>query len=741
MIYTSSSITTMPESIITLSPEVGDLHRHHNDNGDGATSDAATAPQHDKAHPAKPILELSVTQDGRPYRSQVASNIDSSDNNDSHRQQPHSAAAASLGSSTDLPEAISEQDEETPSEGEPLTPSDSSLNIFQHHQQRHHQNQTGSSSPTGCGSSSLNGSIVHLDSNHGTGGSIKHDKPEAIHITPPDQDHQYSHHNHDDSSCYSPQQQQHRTPSVRSPRGSQFFSNPFSSSSSGLRQSSNGTPKPNRHSSFRSFFRRNSSALSNLHASEDVSGNSAHTSSSTLQPTAAADGPLPAISSPVSSVAAESAVSGSSAASGAAGTGTGSGTSPTESKFRFGLKRRQSPPTYADNNSTPNNSNSRNGQGASRGTSPTSASPSRPYLNASSQNYAPNDRSANVSTSANGAGATTPDADSSRKARHSHSHPSVHLGHLKERSKILFGNMPRPIVERRIRSPSVSEAGNQPPRPGFSIPAAAGVGLKARRMSASLPDDFNVDTCELDDEYVSASKLPGKRGKALGKGATATVKVMARRGHKKNDPLYAVKEFRKCGQREDKEEYIKKVKSEYSIAASLHHPNIVCTYNLCTHNGRFNHVMEHCQYGEIFSLVQKNYLGVQDNLCFFKQTVRGVGYLHANGIAHRDIKLENLLLTEEGHVKISDFGVSEVFCGIHPGLREAHGECGIGMKEIRLCQPGICGSMPYISPEVLAKQRMLPFVLFLLQSLVHKADSIFQMIMTLVPSMSGPVLS
>ncbi|KAK2750423.1 hypothetical protein FQN57_003903 [Myotisia sp. PD_48] len=276
---------------------------------------------------------------------------------------------------------------------------------------------------------------------------------------------------------------------------------------------------------------------------------------------------------------------------------------------------------------------------------------------------------------------------------------------LRNRSRVMFGSTPKPQREdeRRIRSPSLGDVQNQGERPGFSIPAVSGAGLKARRMSASLPDDFYVDTCALSEEYVSASKVPGKRGKEIGKGATATVKIMYRKGLEKSTH-FAVKEFRKRGQKETENEYEQKVKSEFSIANSLHHPNIVETFRLCTHSGRWNHVMEYCSYGELFTLVQKNYLQPRDNLCFFKQVLRGVAHLHDNGIAHRDIKLENLLLSDEGFVKITDFGVSEVFSGIHPGLRSAGGECGKEMGELRLSSPGICGSLPYIAPEVLAKK-------------------------------------
>ncbi|EON64623.1 HAL protein kinase [Coniosporium apollinis CBS 100218] len=239
-----------------------------------------------------------------------------------------------------------------------------------------------------------------------------------------------------------------------------------------------------------------------------------------------------------------------------------------------------------------------------------------------------------------------------------------------------------------------------------SRPAVQGAGLKARRLSYSLPDEFTVDYCELYDEFEKSGKLGLKRGSLCGKGATAEVRLMNRKGQP--DALVAVKEFRERDPSDENErEYLQKIKSEYTIAKSMNHPNIVETFRLCTHRGRWNHVMEYCGKGELYTMAEaglfRSHFSLDDRLCFFKQMLRGIEYMHTHGIAHRDIKLENLLMNSEGHIKISDFGVSEVFSGEHPGLRAAGGECGKNMGEIRRCAPGICGSLPYIAPEVLQK--------------------------------------
>ncbi|KAI0140512.1 kinase-like domain-containing protein [Xylariaceae sp. FL1272] len=265
---------------------------------------------------------------------------------------------------------------------------------------------------------------------------------------------------------------------------------------------------------------------------------------------------------------------------------------------------------------------------------------------------------------------------------------------------------------RRTRSVERKKKVHEEPKDGlrrepWAIPPDAGTGMKARRLSLSLPDDFFVDVAELLKEFEYQHKLLGRHGKHLGKGATSKVTLMVRKGCP--GEMYAVKEFRSKSSSETAEEYEKKIKSEYSIAKSLHHPNVIETVRLCTDHGRWNHVMEYCSEGDLFSLVSKKYLKDPahdvDRLCLFKQLCQGINYLHNNGIAHRDIKLENLLITKDSKLKITDFGVSEVFSGIHPGLRESGGQCGVNMGEVRLCKPGICGSLPYIAPEVLSKKQ------------------------------------
>jgi serine/threonine protein kinase len=257
----------------------------------------------------------------------------------------------------------------------------------------------------------------------------------------------------------------------------------------------------------------------------------------------------------------------------------------------------------------------------------------------------------------------------------------------------------------RIEEDEEDEQYQAPLQATFSTRAAEGVGLKARRLSLTLPDDFVVLTKDLEKEYKSTKFLHSK-GSLVGKGATAKVTTMCRRDGPK-DELYAVKEFRAKDKDETDNEYSQKIKSEYTLANSVNHPNIVRTFDLCIDkHKRYNHVMEFCPI-ELYSLVEKglfrSHYDQSARLCFFKQILRAVGYLHENGIAHRDIKLENILMNADGHLKLTDFGVSEVFCGEHPGARSSGGRCGQNMGEKRPCPPGICGSFPYISPEVMAR--------------------------------------
>ncbi|KAM0102714.1 hypothetical protein ACP6JE_002718 [Aspergillus fumigatus] len=237
--------------------------------------------------------------------------------------------------------------------------------------------------------------------------------------------------------------------------------------------------------------------------------------------------------------------------------------------------------------------------------------------------------------------------------------------------------------------------------PDVSIPVD-GKG-KSALADAVLPETFTVDSCKLGDEFVDTSIIPGLRSKVIGKGVTATVKLMHRKGTGKQQ-YYAVKEFRRS-RKENLQAYDRKVKLEFSIAKNLHHPNVVETIRLCSHAGRWSHVMEYCSQGDLFTIVQQRYLSFESQLCLFKQLFQGVAYLHSIGIAHRDIKLENLLLTQDSRLKITDFGCAKVFSELRRDLRSNDAECGEVFGKIRKCGPGVCGSLPYIAPEVLAEDR------------------------------------
>jgi protein-serine/threonine kinase len=243
------------------------------------------------------------------------------------------------------------------------------------------------------------------------------------------------------------------------------------------------------------------------------------------------------------------------------------------------------------------------------------------------------------------------------------------------------------------------------------VPCALNVPLTGTRSKTSrsrvlgLGEGY-VDFGELKEEYSTTSLIPGKRGKEVGRGATAVVKIMCRKGsprQSRENPYVAVKEFRRREKCETKSEYERKVKSEFTIAVKLTHPNVVKTLRLCHDTGRWSYVMEYCPFGDLYSLIDKNYLKEQDKLCFAKQLLQGVAYLHESGVAHCDIKLENILLSEKGHIKIADFGLCQIFDITHPILPSQHSDKFGNTEEVQKGSYGVYGSLPYMAPEILAE--------------------------------------
>lgn len=91
------------------------------------------------------------------------------------------------------------------------------------------------------------------------------------------------------------------------------------------------------------------------------------------------------------------------------------------------------------------------------------------------------------------------------------------------------------------------------------------------------------------------------------------------------------------------------------------HRNVIRMLDEFEHDGYLHIVLEFCARGELFDVIQSSAEGRLDSMDaarFFRQIVDGVRYLHQNGYAHRDLSLENVLLTDDYVCKICDFGLA-----------------------------------------------------------------------------------
>jgi len=159
-----------------------------------------------------------------------------------------------------------------------------------------------------------------------------------------------------------------------------------------------------------------------------------------------------------------------------------------------------------------------------------------------------------------------------------------------------------------------------------------------------------------DDNHGLTSKY-GKFGKVLGAGAGGSVRLMKRSS---DGTTFAVKEFRARHSYETEKEYAKKVTAEFCIGSTLHHGNIVETLDIVHEKGKWYEVMEYAPF-DLFAIVMTGKMSREEISCSFLQILSGVTYLHSMGLAHRDLKLDNVVVNEYGIMKIIDFGSASVF--------------------------------------------------------------------------------
>jgi len=145
----------------------------------------------------------------------------------------------------------------------------------------------------------------------------------------------------------------------------------------------------------------------------------------------------------------------------------------------------------------------------------------------------------------------------------------------------------------------------------------------------------------------------------LGEGHFGSVKLI-----KSNltNKLFAMKEIKSsCYQSEKQRQSVEK---EIKLLENLHRPNVITYLNSFRENGNFYIIIEYINGGSLEDLLIEN-IEKQRRITEKKiwdllvQSLSGLLYLHEKRkIIHRDIKPDNLLLDSDGHLKISDFGVS-----------------------------------------------------------------------------------
>jgi serine/threonine-protein kinase len=111
-------------------------------------------------------------------------------------------------------------------------------------------------------------------------------------------------------------------------------------------------------------------------------------------------------------------------------------------------------------------------------------------------------------------------------------------------------------------------------------------------------------------------------------------------------------------------------KMEARAAANLSHPNIVTVHDFGFDNGQLFIVMEHIPGRDLKTILHtRGRYSVEEAIPLIVQACAGIGYAHRAGLVHCDVKPHNMIVTPDGRLKVTDFGIARALSTIMPDER------------------------------------------------------------------------
>jgi len=143
------------------------------------------------------------------------------------------------------------------------------------------------------------------------------------------------------------------------------------------------------------------------------------------------------------------------------------------------------------------------------------------------------------------------------------------------------------------------------------------------------------------------------------------------------------------------EERLSRFEQEIRAVGMLNHPNILVMHDVGRENGTPYLVMELLQGNTLREKLNGGPIGVRKSIDFGLQITHGLSYAHEKGIVHRDLKPENLFITQEGRVKILDFGLAKLTQLEVPAADHMKSPAVVHKTE----RGAVLGTLAYMSPE------------------------------------------